>query len=300
VKSIRRVRVDHPKGEINKLDLGSIVTEGANNVSTATTNVPTESTVKYDMEKYRSAFDLKTDFLEDNIQGASVRDLVLDMFSKRIAIDTELASLRGDQTLNVGDGQSAANNLYGTNDGFLTILTANVPAAQQIDCNDTDPSVKLFYDMKRAIPTKYRVATPNYVFLVSPGTHDKYMYDQQRFHTSGTAAQGFAGAFNSEVAVEAQNGRYRGPGPWGIPLFEVPLMPEDLGAGTDETKIILTPLDNLVYFIQRDITIEFDRRPRTDSFECTIHFRVDFQVEQPDMCVVANEVGVGKGTDYTG
>ena len=287
LKKVRTVRVDHAKGEINKLDLGSIVTEGANTVSTASTNVPSEATVQYDMEKYRSAFDLKTDFLEDNIEGKGARDTILNMFSKRISIDTEMASIEGDQSLTVGDGQTASNNLLGANDGFKAILEANVPAANKIDCNDTDPSLKLYYDLKRKIPNRYRVARPSYVWLVSPSTYDKWAYDaQQRVTTGGDSAQGSDRGF--------------GMGPWGMPMMEVPLMPEDLGTGTDESQIWLTPLDNLIYFVQRSITIEFDRRPRTDSWEVTVHFRCDFQIENADMVVMATEVGVGTGTDYAG
>ena len=286
LKRVRNVRIDHPKGEINKLDLGSIVTEGANTVSSASTNVPSESTVQYDTEKYRSAFDLKTDFLEDNIEGGGARDTILNMFSKRIAIDMEMAAIEGDQSLTTGDGQTASNNLLGTNDGWKAILDANVPAANKIDCNGNDPSLKLYYDLKRAIPTKYRVAKPQYVWLASPSTYDKWVYDaQQRVTTGGDVAQGGDRGF--------------GMGPWGMPIMEVPLMPEDLGGSSNESQIWLTPLSNLIYFMQRAITIEFDRRPRTDSWEVTIHTRCDFQIENADMVVMATEVGVGSGTDYT-
>lgn len=298
LKRVRNVRVDHPKGEINKLDLGSIVTEGANTVSTATTNSPTESRVEYDTEKYRSAFDLKTDFVEDNIEGAGARDTILSMFSKRIAIDTEIASIEGDETLTTGDGQTALNNLLGVNDGWMKILTDETPAAQKIALAGADPSNKMFYDMKRLIPARFRVARPSYVWLVSPGTFDKWTYDAQRHH--GTAAQGFSGTTDAQASAQGGNMSPFGVGPWGIPILEVPLMPESLGSGDDQTQVWLTPLDNLIYFVQRSITIEFDRRPRTDSWEVTVHFRCDFQVENADMVVMATGVGVGSGTDYTG
>ena len=91
------------------------------------------------------------------------------------------------------------------------------------------------------------------------------------------------------------------PGPWGIPMLEVPLMPEDLSygtSGTDGSEIWLTPLKNLVYFVQREITIEFDRKPRQDVWEVTIHFRVDFEVENPDLVCMAQNVAMS-GSDYS-
>jgi|GEM_PF-4196638 len=92
------------------------------------------------------------------------------------------------------------------------------------------------------------------------------------------------------------------PGPWGSPMLEVPLMPEDLTwgtAGTSGCQIWYTPPKNLMYFIQRDITIEFERKPRQDCWEVTIHFRVDFEVENPALVVIAKNVDL-VGADYTG
>ena len=117
LKRVRVVRVNNKSGEINKLDLGSIVTEGAHTTSKASTHVPNEKVVSYDVTKYRSAFDLKSDFSEDNIERDRIRDKVLTMFTKQIAIDTEMAAIEGDDSLDTGDAQTAENNLLGPNDG---------------------------------------------------------------------------------------------------------------------------------------------------------------------------------------
>lgn len=287
LKRVRTRRVDHPKGEINKLNLGSIVTEGASTTSKATTRLPSESMITYDMEKYRSAFDIKTDFLEDNIERTAVRDKLLDMFTKRIAVDTEMAGIEGDESLSVGDGQTDENNLLGVNDGFRQILLDNVPSGQQVDAAGTAPSKKLYYDMRRLIPPRFRVARPNYVLIMGSGPYDKWMLDWSDRETDG----------GDRVLATGLK-----PGPFGTPILEVPLMPEDLSfgsAGSDGTDIWMTPLDNLIYFIQRDITIEFDRVPREDKWEVTIHFRVDFEVEDPDMVVLAKNCSL-TGSDYTG
>jgi len=286
MQRVRVVRTNRNKGEINKLDLGTIVTEGAHTTSKASTRVPSEAVVTYDCEKYRSAFDLKTDFIEDNLEGNGIRDTLLNMFSKRIAIDTEMAAIEGDDSLATGDTQSAENNLLGVNDGWSKILQAEVPAAQQIDAGGKAPSKKLYYDMKRAIPSRYRAARPNYVWIVPSGPYDKWMLDWSDRETGG----GDTALANGTV-----------PGPWGIPMLEVPLMPEDLSfgtAGTDGSEIWLTPLQNLIYFVQRDITIEWDRQPRQDVWEVTIHFRVDFEVENPDLVILAENVAMS-GADYS-
>lgn len=286
LKRVRTVRRNNAKGEINKLDIGTIVTEGASATSSATTRTPTERVVTYDMEKYRSAFDLKTDFTEDNIERGQIRDTILNMFTKRIAIDTEMASIEGDDSLDTGDGQTNENNLLGVNDGWSKILQANVPAAQQIDASGAAPSKQLYYEMKRAIPARYRAAKPNYVWIMPSGPADKWTLDWSDRETQG-----------GDVALS----KGTVPGPWGIPMLEVPLMPEDLSwgtAGTDGSEIWLTPLNNLIYFVQREITIEWDRVPRQDKWEVTIHFRVDFEIENPDLVVIAENVAMS-GSDYS-
>jgi len=292
MKEVRVVRIDHQKGEINKLDLGQIVTEGAHTTSRATTHVPTERVLVYDTEKYRSGFDLKTDFTEDNLEKSGIRNRLLTMFSKRMAIDTELAAIQGDETISTGDGQTAENNLLGVNNGFQTILENIVPAAQQIDAGGAAPSKRLYYDMKRAVPSRYRAAKPDYTWVAPSGPADKWSLDISDRETGmGDSAMGFNNLKSR-----------RQPGPWGIPMLEVPLMPEDLTygtAGSDGSSIWFTPLNNLVYFVQRDITIEWDRQPRQDMWEVTIHFRVDFQVENGDLVVMANNVAMS-GNDYTG
>lgn len=292
MKEVRVVRIDHQKGSINKLDLGSIVTEGAHTTSRATTRVPSERILVYDTEKYRSAFDLSTDFTEDNIEKSGIRNRLLSMFAKRIAIDTELAGIKGDETLTTGDAQSDENNLLGVNDGYQRIMDGIVPAAQKVDAGGAAPSKRLYYDMKRRIPSRYRSAKPNYVWVVPSGPADKWSLDVSDRETAGGDSAMKFNNLKSRLQV----------GPWGIPMLEVPLMPENLlwgSVGQDGSQIWLTPLKNLVYFVQRDITIEWDRQPRQDLWEVTIHFRVDFQVENGDLVVIAENVAMS-GDDYTG
>jgi hypothetical protein len=208
------------------------------------------------------------------------------MFSKQIANNTEMAAIQGDDDLATGDTQSDSNNLLGVNDGFKKILQDNVPSGQQLDAAGKAASKKLYYAMKRLIPTKYRAALGDYVWIVSPGVKDKWGLD-------------WSGRETAEGDSVLKTGLTTGP--WGIPMLEVPLMPENLtysSTVTDGTQIWLTPLQNLIYFIQRDITIEFDRFPRQDAWQITIHFRCDFQVENEDMVVVAKNLSL-TGTDYT-
>lgn len=292
LRNVRVIKTDKSKGVIPKLEIGKIVSEGASSTSTPTTRTPDERSIQWDTEKYRSAFDLKTDFIEDNIERGNIRDRLLEMFTKAIANDTELAAIEGNSDLDTGDGESDENNLLGVNDGWGKILANTVPSSQRINANGRSASADLYYAMKRRIPTRYRVATPKYVWLVPSGAFDKWGYDVSKRLTS-------LGDTNF-IANRGMGGADYVPGPWGLPLLEVPMMPEDMtygSSGTDGSQIWLTPIKNLIYIVQRDITIEYDRKPRADAWECTIHWRVDFAVENPDLVVMAENVSVN-GPDY--
>lgn len=292
LKDIRIARIDHPSGEINKLDIGDVVSEDVNATGTSTFK-PSATKVNYDTTKVRSAFDLTSDFLEDNLEGESVRDKILNMFSKRIAIDLEILSLEGDDSITQNASTSRKNRLLAANDGFEQILQDNVAAGQQIDAEGASASIDLYYTMKNAIPTRYRVAKPSYRWILNSRTWDKWNYDLTQL-----------GSEAATTATAEYREKMGGGKPLGIPMKEVPLMPDDLSytAGsvdyTDGSSIWLSPLMNLIYFIQRDITIEWDRVPREDKWEVTVHTRVDFQVENSDMVVIAENVGVD-GSDYS-
>ena len=151
--------------------------------------------------------------------------------------------------------------------------------------------------MKKKVPSRYRVSGPDYRWLVSSRTWDKWNFDLTQIKGDLSSGGGAAAPTDTMAKFREMAG---GGKPLGIPMFEVPLMPTDLVYNTNEddgTKIILTPLKNLIFFIQRDITIEWDRIPREDKWEVTIHTRNDFQVENRDMVVIANDVGVD-GADY--
>jgi hypothetical protein len=288
LKEIRQVRVNGPKGDINRLDLGHIVSHGASARTTPKIQSVKESTIEWDTEKYQSAFDVGEDFLYDNIEGQSAADTLMRMFAKQIATNNALALLNYDTSIPVGDDETDEANLYGVNDGILKILRGNVPTAQQLDAGGKSVSAKLFYTAKALIPSKYQVAEPDYKWLCSTSVHDKWVYSFATRLTDGGDS-----ALSNGVAPRAL----------GIPLLKVPLMPTTLSAtgvlgGGNRTAMILTPPKNIVWFIQRDFKVEIERKPRRDLTEVTMHWKVDFQIENPDLVVLVDNIDVASATDY--
>lgn len=287
-KMIAHESVNHPSGEIVRLNQTSYVTEGAaSGVTAFTTSAPTDDNVTYDTVKYRAGFNLYSDWLEDNIEREGARETLMRHWMKCIANDMEYASINSDSTLTTGDAQSRSNNLLGVNDGFKKLLADNVPAGQQLSCAGAGVSKDVFYDMIQLIPAKYRTSMPDYRFLVSPYVWNRWLYDFAARATLG-GDDALTGGSSSKFA------------PFGIPMVMVPHMPENLTYGTavtDATQIWLTPLANLYQVEQRKVTIEWERVPREDLWKCTLHYRIDWLVPEPEMVIIAKDLSK-TGTAY--
>lgn len=284
LNNVRTLRVNNCRGRVNKLDLCSIVTEGASTTSCVISSVPEEATMEWNTEKYRASFAITSDFLECNLERARGRDTILNMFTKAMRRDMETAAIRGDASLATGDAQTRLNNLLGVNDGWSKLLNDCTPTCQIIDAAGASPSKYLYYEMKRRIPTKYRSGIDSYRFVAPPSAVDKHSLDwTNRDTATGDAALAGAGV----------------PAPWGIPFFEVPLMPEDIQYNSEDSfEMWLTPLQNLVLVIQRDFRVEEQRVPKLDRSEIVVHYKMDVMVENPELVVLAKNL-TSCGPDYT-
>jgi hypothetical protein len=278
LKNIRVVRTNDCKGEIGRLDIGEIISEGACATSCPTERTFSDSYITYNLVKYRSATSISQDFLDCNILGDRVRDEAINMIRKQVGNDMEMAAIESDSTLPVGDNQSAYNNLMGVNDGFIAMACACVPDCQVIDAAGAGPSPQLFMEMRRRVPVRYRARRNEYRYVVGPQVADWWVYNRSlRDTVAGDAAisSGTAGPL------------------WGVSLFEVPLWPENLPFGTaggEGTVLLYTPMQNMIHFIQRQMSLEWERRIRCDDYQATMYWKSDWAFENPDMVVVVKNL----------
>ena len=86
-----------------------------------------------------------------------------------------------------------------------------------------------------------------------------------------------------------------GISPFGIPLIEVPLMPETVtgdysGAAGSHGYVELTQPNNRIVGLHRDITVYRQFQPKTDTIEYTQFMRVASNIENADSYVIAKNV----------
>jgi len=279
-------RVDEASGQISLIDFPSPITRAATEnmaSGTYTTHTPVHTAVNFDTVKAESSVDLTGEANEDSIQGKSYRKTVETSVENRVATDIEILAIEGDTAT---AGATANARLLQINDGWHK-LTAAGTGSHIVNANGRRISMKLLNAMLMALPTKYQKNLARFRFLAPSVCVWDFAYQ----HSTRTSDKG-----DFEYQNHAQ---YE---PYGIPLEPIPLMPIDLAvSGTDSTGgfIWLADPKTFVAVMQRKVTIEWERVPRGDKWEMTIHHRSDFIVRNTDEVVKATNVLVDiNGTAY--
>lgn len=285
LKAVRTVYVDEPSGDIAKLNIsGHFVRKATENATDTETRKPTTTGLAYNTVKARAQMDVPLETVEDNIEGEGGYDAFVEAFTTGISNDLEQLSIQGDSSLTGTDDESM---LLKTNDGFH-VLTTTALGAHLKPAGAKRPSWKLFSEMYRDMPTKYRRNKQNLRWIAHP---DVFL-DLQGEIVERTTGLG-------DLAFQNDAGQFA---PLGIKPLEVPLLPTDLTAnGTDSTATFIMLCDprNLVHIVQRRLRIATEIINRYDRYEVTAFIRNDFVVENTDAVVKATNVILDtSGTRY--
>lgn len=279
LSNIRVHRTDSPSGDISKLNFTGPVTQKATEATTFTdTSKPVNTTVSYVTKKTVSAIDISGEVTEDNIEGQGGRQTIMDAMTTKIANDMETLAIEGDDSI---AGTSAIEKLLKTNDGFH-IQTASGSGAHLVSAAGRRASMLFLMGMLRNLPTKYRKNLDRLRWIMSSNV--ALDLQQELAALNPGYALGNGGALADQLKVSGGLPKLHGI----MPLV-VPLLPEDLTldgtAGDTGSFIWLTDPNNLIYVVQRDMTIEWERVARKDAWEATVHMRTDFIIEEIDAVV---------------
>lgn len=280
---VRTVPINHPSGELDKLDIASPVTRKAteNNTET-TTSQPSFTKVNYDTVKTVSCFDISMESEEDSIEGAAFRNTLMRAFTDRVSIDMADLAINGDSSLGGTDVTSLLRKSY---DGLhiKTILCPNI-----LDGNGLGVSLKMFKDGLNKFPVRYKARLrPSLRWFIGSNPKEDFDYAYGNRSTPGGDT-----AWKSAPMLA----------PFGIPLEECPLFPTDLTIGTaatDGTFIILSDPRNFMWFVQRRIKIHMEYQPRSDTTEVTIYMRTDFEIENLNAITKIRSVSADASSDYS-
>ena len=293
MQNARVVRMRTPQMEIDKVSVGTRLLSKATEATDSGANAAvTFSKVSLSTVKLRLDWALSTESLEDNIEGASLEDHIAQVMARQTANDLDDLFINGNT--------SSANGLLKALDGFVKLAKAN---GRTVDEAGNQVSRATYDRILRNMPTKYLQRRNELRFFSGSGNVQDTIYSLGN-PNSATPATAGAPAPMSQVGEAAfLQGSLRGNGgpgstgisPFGIPLIEVPLMPETVsgdysGATGSHGYVELTFPNNRVIGIHRDITVYRQFKPKTDTIEYTQYMRVASNIENADSYVIGKNV----------
>lgn len=293
MRNSRVVRMRTPSMEIDKLSVGTRLLAKATEITDDGTNAAvTFSKVSLTAVKLRLDWNLSTESLEDNIEGASLEDHIASVMARQTANDLDDLFINGNT--------SSANALLKALDGFIKLAKAS---GTVVDEGGNNISRATYDRVLRNLPAKYLQRRNELRFFSGPGLVQDSIYSlgNPNSATNATAGAPAPASVAGELAyLQGAMGANGGPGstglaPFGIPLIEVPLMPETAtgdysGASGSHGHVELTFPNNRVVGIYRDITVYRQFKPKTDTIEYTQYMRVAANIENADSYVIAKNV----------
>ena len=287
-KVARTVRMKADTTEIDRIGVGEklmkLATEADNTGSNAAV---TFSKISLTTKKLRLDWELSTESLEDNIEGADLEDHIARMMATQAGNDIEDVILNGNTAL-------SSDALYKSFDGVVKLAKAH---GHVVDAGGAAVSRALFNSALKALPRKYKQRRADLRFLSGSNLIQDFLYNNS-IGTNMTIPQDIASSIiRGDVQPVSGPAGYGAPYAFGIPIIEVPLLPEAQdGDYSGETgnhgDIHLTFPNNIVIGIKRDVTVYRFFWPKKDSIEYTMYTRVGVQVEQADAWVVVKNVKV--------
>ena len=275
-KDGRRVTMRANTMEIEKVNVGERVIRAAAQGSPAYTNAgATFSKVELTTKKIRLDWEVSTESLEDNIEGAALEDRLVRLMTNAFANDIEDLAINGD---------GATGSFLSIMSGFIKQTRGTVGNdAHEADVTVTDNewTPQVMQDIILAMPRKYRALKSNLKFYA--GT-DAF---QGIVKNNGTLADAIAEAIAGQTPGSTQANRQayldglgqtfggsRTTRVLGVDVMEVPYYP----AG----YVDLTFPENRVWGFQRDITVNREYKPKKDTIEYTVFVRFGIAWEELD------------------
>jgi hypothetical protein len=288
-KVARTVRMKSDTTEIDRMSVGEklvkLASEGEN---TGANSAVTFSKISLTTKKLRLDWELSTESLEDNIEGADLEDHIARLMATQAGNDIEDLLLNGNA--------AGTDPLYMAFDGVVKKAKSK---GHVVDAAGAAISREVFNKALKALPRKYKQRRTDLRFLAGSNLIQDYLYSTSQLGNYGSAnPQDIAsGIIRGEVSPVSGPAGYVAPYAFGIPIVEVPLLPEtqagDYASPTgSHGDVHLTFPNNVVVGVKRDVTVYRFFWPRKDSIEYTMYTRVGVQIEQADAWVVVKNVKV--------
>lgn len=282
---VRTVRMRANEMELDRMAVGERVVRLATEAVDDAVNVKVAfAKVSLTTEKLRLDWELSSESLEDNLEGAAFEDHVARLLSAQAANDIEDLAINGDVN-NTDDA------LFKSFDGWRKRLYAG---ANVVDAAGAELDRGVFHRALKAMPRKYMARRGALKWFTSAGLLTDYVYNFQTVESDNTNRP-----YISEAERQQSIGSDVTPGfnpgwsptaPYGIRAQEVPLFPEYTYSGGTASDVWLVDPNNLIWGVKRDIKVYRQFVPRKDTIEYTMFTRVGCSIENPNAAVLVKNV----------
>jgi len=284
--------------EIDTIAVGSRLVRGATEAVDTGENVgPTFGKLSITVKKYRLDWELSSESLEDNIEGADLEDHIARLLATQMGNDLEDIAINGDTSSSVPGIK--------VDDGWRKRAVAG---AHVLDNGGDVLNRATFNRALKAMPRKYMAKRAGLRFFTGSNAIQDYIFSLQQTENGFVSPETLAAAgINEAVRTEGPAGFITGKA-FGVPVQEVPLFLEDRDGDYDtdsgtsgvqlpsdslnHTDLWLTFPKNLIWGIKRDITVYREFKPKKDTVEYTVYTRQGVQIENLDAFVVVKNVRI--------
>jgi HK97 family phage major capsid protein len=260
----RRVTMRGNTAELEKMNVGERVIRAAAQADAAYTNAGVTFTkVEITTKKVRLDWEVSSEALEDNIEGAALEDHLVRTMTRAFANDLEDLAING-----TGAGTNTFLNIL---EGFVAKENNGHSATYGTDIEDLQALVL-------AMPRKYRASRSAMKFYADTETVAAIINglgSSGNLNTERIVERVIDGAAPQTIGAPIQ---YR---VLGLPLVEVPLMPAGF--------VSLTFPENRIWGFQRDVTVHREFQPKKDTIEYTTFLRFGAQIEETDAVAYAKQ-----------
>ena len=263
----RRVTMRANTIELEKVNVGERVIRAASQALGEYTNAgATFTKVELTTKKIRLDWEVSTEALEDNIEGAALEDHLVRLMTNAFGNDLEDLAINGD---------GGADPFLGIMNGFANQVKTTGDAHEAVVdlTNGWTPAV--MQEVIYALPRKYRAIKSGLKFYAGTDVFANIVA------SNGTLGDAIAEAFrtqdyrNAYLGGSGQTfGGARTTRVLGIDVQEVPYYPANY--------LDLTFPQNRVWGFQRDITVNREYKPKKDTIEYTIFVRFGITWEELD------------------
>jgi HK97 family phage major capsid protein len=221
---------------------------------------PDLSFVELDAKLFKAEARLSEEVLEDQIERGAFQQTIMQLLAAAVARDAEFVMVQGDT--------ASGDALLAVLDGFIKQAVSNVVAAGVVKL-----SKNVLRDMLKTMPDEF----------VTPGM--RYFTNRQARVDYRDSLAERATPLGDAVLQTSDQAQYSD-----IPITAVPEFPNNLGAGTDETVVLLTEPKNMLLGLLRNVKIKTGEDISAGQLIVVITLRMDVKYLHEPAVVKATEV----------